>query len=279
MHFPLEYRWFARTRFWVIIFCSIGLFLLLVNIYFIIFRVSETPISSASANASTIRDTQTPALNTKEVTREPAVKNARVFAARGNSSNSTLSSAPIRNRTEVSDREVGNMKNRFANETSNCEAVLAGSQWTLWNLCDLVLSSLLPFAFIFAFNVAIIVRISRIRKRRNTRPESIVLINRNRVRLTVTLEGEPQLVHSPLIRQKKQKARKNATAATDSRAEWSVTGMLLVTTFMFLAMRTPIVAGHSLQMLISEEKLFEFVHPVICMGALKTLPERMNHMR
>lgn len=247
------YQWLARTRFCVIIFCSLSFALLLVNIYFILFRDTDSAIYQTDALENSLLfvikiDNNTSRHRHQSKTRIPR--------------KSTFPLHSSLNRSEVIERVHGSMKNKLEmSDISMCEAVLAGSQWALWNLFDLVLSSLAPFALNFTFNMAIILRISRLQKMCSARPGPGDPINRN----TATRKGEPQHVKRPLIDQRNQ--RNNVVPALiNSRAERSVTVMLLATTFMFLAMRTPIAAGHSLQMLLSEEKLFELIDPVVCMS-------------
>ena len=117
-----------------------------------------------------------------------------------------------------------------------------------------------PYAIIFAMNVAIIIRISTRNRSIKTLLDPFVL--HNCMRVMVTPESEPQPQHN-----RGYHLTQNQVTANYLKAEKSVTLMLLVTTFAFLLMCTPIAVCHSLQTLLTEEKLFVLIEPVTCMAA------------
>lgn len=157
-----------------------------------------------------------------------------------------------------------------SSEISGCELLLAGSQWATWNLVDLCLSSAGPFLFILILNILIVLNVYR-QKRQGLRPAPVFSqSSRNATKAAITATSTRLDVGSrsncrntvtfSLSNSKSNRIRK-------SKAELSVTLMLLFTTLAFLLLRTPISFGHIIQMLVSEEKLFTFIEPVTFMAA------------
>ena len=159
---------------------------------------------------------------------------------------------------------------QIENDISECEMVLSANQWTKWNLVDLCLSSACPFAFLLILNLLIILRISR-QRTQALRPGSIT--ERSSRRCT-NATASPAHCSSLSAR-----SRLNVRQVTfslsnlkyskvrNSKAEKSVTLMLLVTILTFLILRTPISLGHFVQMLVSEETIYSFIEPVTCITA------------
>ena len=242
----LRYCWLVRSRhICLLITCFMGLVLLLVNIHFLFFRETNTSVFQTSATKPNLfLSSEAHLLKNNSIQEHEIMEIKEVLLH----SNLPLSSSHILinltnarvsslNHSDILKRGNESMLYAIKSESSNCKAAIAGSQWTFWNLVDHVLSSLGPFAIIFALNLAIIIRISARTRPVNARQGFIV-------------------------------STKNQVAATsDSNAERSVTLMLLVTTFAFVVMRSPIAVGHSLQMLLTEEKLFALIEPVTCMAA------------
>ena len=258
---PMGYWWFARSRYCMLICCSIGLVMLLININFIFFRqrYSRDLTSSQITNFFSSNGTVQLRINSSEYG-EFNVINEFWFQASASTNiiiNLTHAIA-MPNQSKVKNDENGLSRYETIIENTECEAEFAGIQWTLWNLVDLIVSSLGPFAIILALNLAIIIRISARNRTTYTHQNPIVL--RDGVRVALSPESEPQHMRDYIL-------SRDQVAANNSKAERSVTLMLLVTTFAFVVMRSPIAVGHSLQMLLTEEKLFALIEPVTCMAA------------
>ena len=256
--------------------CSIGLVLLLVNFYFFIYREPDTLLNQTNGQQTNLYfSNETHSLGIYNSTGVNVKKTTEfLFQTSASSSQSTTqllinlsrATASSPNRAEVIRVKRVNefVQYEITSERSECEAALAGSQWALWNLVDLVISSLGPFAIIFAFNLAILIRISTQCNSEKTR-QGILL--RNRVRVVLIRESESQCVQTLNLSNNPIKHRNKAFETREAKAEKSVTLMLLVTTFAFVLLRAPISVGHSLQTLLTEEKLFDLIEPVICMAA------------
>ena len=250
----MGYWWLTRYRYCVLICCSMGLVLLLLNIYFIFIPLADKSViqeneSKYEYNLSLI--------TTNEFEMESSYKemleNTRILI---NLTDDTAST-PNQFEAETQKNLVGTYQK--VGERSECEAALEKSHWIVWNLIDLALSSLGPFLIIFAINIAIIIAIST-HNRHVARQRPIVLSDNERV--SRTLEEGPQLEQG-LFHSGDQ--AKRAKMASDANAEKAVTRMLLLTTLTFVVLCTPIVAGHSLQMLLTEDTLFSLMEPATCM--------------
>ena len=151
-------------------------------------------------------------------------------------------------------------------EPSECELILAGIQWTSWNLIDLCLSSIGPFTFLTILNIFIILHVFQ-QSRVTSRPGSDSQRNSRRptsATVASNLLNEINIINSRHVNLSYYNTKSNRKR--NSKAERSVTLMLLVTTLAFLVMRTPISVGHFVQMLLSEEKLFAIIEPLSCMA-------------
>ena len=239
---------------------------------FVFNHKSDTPLCQASAYETNLVDlNETHSIEIYYDTEIKSERNTKFLlfqsSARLSLSNMkvliNLSSASVTspNRPEVGKRKNEIVRYEITSEQSECEKALEESKWAISNLVDLVLSSLGPFAIMFALNVAIILRFSNRNRSIKTRQGPIVF--RDGVKVVLTPRSEPQHTRGYNYHLTKNQVE----AASESKAEKSVTLMLLVTTFAFLVMRTPIAVGHSLQMLLTEEKLFALIEPVTCMAA------------
>ena len=154
-------------------------------------------------------------------------------------------------------------------EVSGCEIMLAGNQWTAWNLMDLCLSSASPFAFLLIFNLSIILRVTRQKafasRLGSVSYSTVRFTNAPANAATSKLKNENQINNKREVTFSFSKL--NSTCIRNSKAERSITLMLLVTTLAFLILRTPISLGNLTQMLVSEERLYLFIEPVTCMAA------------
>ena len=242
-----------------------GLVLLLVNIHFLFFREAETSVFQTSETKTNLFFSSEAHLLKNDSIQEQELMEINEVLLHSNLPVSSmqilinLTSAPVSspNQSDVLKDENEFMWYAINSESSNCEAAIAGSHWTFWNLIDLVLSSLSPFAIILTLNVAIIIRISTRSRSTNTRQGPML---RDGVRVVLAIASEPQHMGEYHL-------SKDQVAVNNLKAERSVTLMLLLTTFAFVVMRTPIAVGHSLQMLLTEEKLFELIEPATCMTA------------
>ena len=155
-----------------------------------------------------------------------------------------------------------------SSELSECEVALAGSQWTAWNLVDLCLSSAVPFILLVILNALIIWQVFRQRKLPSS-PGSVS--ERSSRNATNTIPAATPFISGSRINTRYSvtfnMSNSNSNRIRNSKAERSVTLMLLFTTLAFLLLRTPISFGHFVQMLLSEEILFKFIKPIICMAA------------
>ena len=188
-------------------------------------------------------------------------------------------SAPLINSHQFPFREIDNMSKPFRSRTQEnervseyvgCETALAGNEWMLCNFIDLFLSSAGPFGFLLPLNLSIIIQVSK-QRRTSSRLASIGV----RESVNAAKRGHPtghsvstriQEVGSNSIRTIRNTI--SALADRDAIAERSVTLMLLMTTFTFLVMRTPIAVGHSVQMLLIKNlESIKKSFMVICMVA------------
>lgn len=154
-------------------------------------------------------------------------------------------------------------------EQSECEIMLAGSQWKAWNVVDLCLSSAGPFSFLLILNISIILRVTRqtsqtlrpgsVSERGSRRNTNATSASSPRTRSTA---NQMSITHRVTFR------LSNSSRNPNSKAERSVTLMLLITTLAFLLLRTPTSIGHFIQILVSEERLYAFIEPVTCMVSL-----------
>lgn len=286
----------ARSRYCVLVCCSMGLLLLLVNSNFIFLRetdpfVSQPAASSTNNNTFPLNmarhmlnvDSEKRELSGFNDTNERASTSSTPVSLNWSRDSDTPASPNVHvlEVTEFAKSEIANssIRHETMSERSECEAAFARSQWLLWNLIDLALSSMCPFAIIFVLNISIILRISTNSRLAAARRGGGThgLHDGSGVALNFDCDSQRVQILRPPNDLVNQTEKTLVTRDSNSKAERSVTLMLLVTTFAFVLMRTPIAVGHSLQMLLTEEKLFALIEPVTCMGALKTLPERMNH--
>ena len=275
----MGYWWLTRFRYCVFICWSMGLVLFLLNINFIfapeadkLYDYMSIQANSSKINLSLlIKSSEFEIENSQELTYQINFVNTRLFLTSAPPTNaqtriiinSTRATSSSSNRLNGMKSESEDGRYVKLGDHAECEAALAKSQWTLWNLLDLALSSLGPFVIILALNLAIILRIStQNRYATHHGPHRAVL--RDEARELLALECESQLVQRLLLSRAQTERTK---AAKDSIAERSVTYLLLLTTATFVVMRTPIVVGHLLQMMFTEERLFNLVEPVTCMAA------------
>ena len=261
----MGFWWLVRSRYSVLIGCSIGLAFLLVNVYFIVFPQTNNSIQRTGAPKNKFfSPNETSYLLMNDSSHEQSSREtseSQLYLSAGHSISVELISFPASNslppnRQADVKHENESMQNEFEYQqhviegSAECEVALAQSHWLLWNLVDLVLSSLGPSTIIFALNIGIIVRIStQSRNAAEARRAPLVRPDGASDVPTPNAELQPQ-----------------RRAAKASRAERSVTQMLLATSFAFLAMRTPILVGHSLQMFLNRELLEAFVEIDTCMA-------------
>lgn len=272
----------VRSRFCIIFCCSLAICLLAVNTFFLFAgnanrrrhqtAASRELQSSNSSDPYEMISPLTAELTSDEIassTSAPLINSHRIILRYPDNM-----STPDGAGAEKSSASSRQYESGGVSESNECVTALAASQWMMWNLVDLFFSSAGPFGFLLLLNLSIIIHISRQRRVPSSklgsigsRENSAIINNHRRPERESTSTGAQNVGSFGAAR-----STRSALAVRDSKAERSVTLMLLVTTFMFLVMRTPIAVGHALQMLLTEEKLFGLISPTICMGVLKIFP-------
>lgn len=259
MYLPLWSSRLLRSRYSFIVCLLVALMLLTANLNFLFYR------------AKNLSRDPTRTLNEQHEAFQLANQTLNITL------NQSIINIDITNQTTAVHLPENHFRNKF--EPSGCEIMLSGTHWTTWNIADLCFSSAGPFAFLVILNILIILRVCRPRAQNSPHKSTSARLCR---RATSTngasvfpIIGTHRINTAPSVSFRRSNSTSNRIRKLN--AERSVTLMLLVSTFAFLIMRAPISVGHLIQTLLTEEKLFEFIEPVTCMGVLKTLPEEKNH--
>ena len=278
MYLSLGSSRLVRSSHYFIICFLMALLLLAINIQFMFFNIKKhsldlprTPVDEDSYNridhynlieftSGTIIDNKIFQLTNRIQLIAPNQIN------RTNNSRTMIVSNQIVNGSNPGFSSGSKKHSQIGAEPSECEITLSGIQWTAWNLVDLCLSSIGPFTFLAILNIFIILHVFQ-QKRVTFRPGSVSQGNSRRptsATVASSLLNGINIIKSSHVNFSLYCMKSNRNR--NSKAEKSVTLMLLVITLAFLVMRTPISVGHFVQMLLSEERLFAIVKPLNCMA-------------
>ena len=273
VYLPLGSRRLVRSRYSFIICLCVALMLLAVNVHFLFSTTTKhsihppkMPFNEDLHNGNEQNDTIKISSNSEFI--QLANRASTITKNQINISKSKSLSFIQTTNTPNPSTEIATKHSLSSSEMSECEVALAGSQWAAWNLVDLCLSSTVPFILLLILNALIILHVFR-QKRQPSSPGSVS--ERSSRNATNAIAAT-----TPFSSGSRSNARysvtfnmrnPNANRIRNSKAERSVTLMLLFTTLAFLLLRTPISFGHFVQWLLSEERLFKFIEPIICMAA------------